>query len=430
MANRQDVITPYDIILQNTQEKDPSLCPVGPCDNPEYYNLWIAKNPMFCELFLRKVSIAPLSGHYNDLVIPSMMYLGVIGKAIYLRQKIDPSIMYTAMMGEMFGPMIPNNNILDQEESRRMIVNAVKSLISYENIESYTTGTRAGYHARIADEGNLHDEYLEAGTIEDWTDDENTSVPTPQAAVRILYYCACVANRAGLKNGLAVLAHTYVSIMKRGTVSTPFIRKIEKGIQDDLGKDIELMPEVISQFYKSFGTKIDADTIVILKNYWIAILPNEALRLSLTVQQAAGSGLTCLMTIGKALRSYQDFNWAEMNLLFPEEWVAFSAAVTEVNGNEWYGFNKDLGIVRSTKYKSLGWIAKELLYRVGGDNFIRSYGGWPSRIPHQGRVDVLISAYETRRSQAPTDDEIDEARPEGDALIRLVLERRNNTLFG
>lgn len=140
---------------------------------------------------------------------------------------------------------------------------------------------------------------------------------------------------------------------------------------------------------------------------WNRQIPVTALRLSLTVQQAAGGGMTCYFTIKEAMRTYRNFAWAGISLLLPTDWNNYYAAVRLVGNNVYYGFNKDLGAAKSTLYKNLGWVAKELLLKVGGNTAISRYAVWPARVPNMTALDQLIDAYVASRATAVGPDEID-----------------------
>lgn len=142
---------------------------------------------------------------------------------------------------------------------------------------------------------------------------------------------------------------------------------------------------------------------------WTALIGQKSLRLALTIQQAAGTGLTTLIVIGNAIKSYPDFDWAQVRLHFPQEWNNFTRAVQVVNNNPYYGYRKDLGVVKSTLYKNLSYIAKELLIKVGGQQSLTQYAEFPVRIPDKAGFDVLISDYEAAHAgQAYTQEQIAE----------------------
>jgi hypothetical protein len=64
-----------------------------------------------------------------------------------------------------------------------------------------------------------------------------------------------------------------------------------------------------------------------------------------------------------------------------------------IGGNPYYGFKKNIGEAASTRYKYLGWVAKELLIRGAGKGTLSSYQGWPRTVPNHDRVRQMIDDY-------------------------------------
>lgn len=86
--------------------------------------------------------------------------------------------------------------------------------------------------------------------------------------------------------------------------------------------------------------------------------------------------------------------------LYPDEWPNFQQAIDVVQDNPWYGFSHDLGIVSSTKYKNISYVAaKELLIKVNGKMSVRAYAGWTARAKYQSVVDMMIAEYENAKQQ-------------------------------
>lgn len=54
-------------------------------------------------------------------------------------------------------------------------------------------------------------------------------------------------------------------------------------------------------------------------------------------------------------------------------------ALRAVGDNFYYGFKRDLGAARSTQYKILGYVARELLIKINGEITLRRYN---SKISH------------------------------------------------
>jgi hypothetical protein len=88
-----------------------------------------------------------------------------------------------------------------------------------------------------------------------------------------------------------------------------------------------------------------------------------------------------------------------MNQLLPRELDKFRIAVDLIDGNPYYGFRKNLGEAASTRYKSLGWVSKELLVKGAGKGTLANYAGWPRIVLNMERVRHIIANYLCRRSE-------------------------------
>lgn len=97
-----------------------------------------------------------------------------------------------------------------------------------------------------------------------------------------------------------------------------------------------------------------------------AMLPDIALRLRLVVDQTANSELTAIVTIGRAIKYLQEFQWVDIARIYAEEVIVIEAAIATIGNNGYHGFRRDLGPVKSTLYKSIAYVSKEVLIRVRG----------------------------------------------------------------
>lgn len=74
---------------------------------------------------------------------------------------------------------------------------------------------------------------------------------------------------------------------------------------------------------------------------------------------------------------------------------AFARARVVVAGNPYYGFNNDLGQARSTLYKALIYVGRELLIKLDGQRSLRSYRGIGNNTPikNKAQIDEIIADY-------------------------------------
>lgn len=113
------------------------------------------------------------------------------------------------------------------------------------------------------------------------------------------------------------------------------------------------------------------------------------------MQQTIGSGLTALDIIRCAMKIAPDFSWAKIALLLPQDARNVLSAFQTVGNNPYYGFKQDLGIVKSTNYKSFSYVSKELCKKFGGPTYstIEQYRGWTKNPLHKQQLDLLIEEY-------------------------------------
>lgn len=394
----------------------------GPCDNIHYFNRWVQANPLYQGLFISNLNIHPFSGNWDEAIVPSMIYIANYGKALVLGQENPrPGEINVVSMAEAMGPALPGHLFLPGAQSGPFMIRAVQAVMYSENLDRISIATRDGYIQYIAYGGEPNalkdfvlegDERVRRPTLYGLADDADwpeapAANMTLAAAIRVLYYIAVTALRLYQRSGLNIICNVLVSVARRGMVSEGFINKVINGVRDGLGKTVSLNSDDIRTFYVTFGQGVNDTNIQEIVNRWIGFLPEAAMRITLTLQQISGSGITAFVIVGKAICKYRDFSWAEISLLFPDEWRNYAQAVEAVGGNVYYGFRRDLGPAKSTLFKSLAFIAKELLIRVGGYGSLRAYMGWTNRIPEQARVDMMIADYEEHRSRPKTEEEID-----------------------
>lgn len=141
---------------------------------------------------------------------------------------------------------------------------------------------------------------------------------------------------------LSCLVTAYVAAAKRGTVSAAYINKVTAGMLTDLNVPVTLNASIITNVYNLFGSKINETNAKAIFQRWLDMLPMEAMRLKLTLDQVAGQGMTAFVTIGRAMRAFPDFYWHLMAKLLTTEMNHWFQAHTTVAGNMYYGFSLSL----------------------------------------------------------------------------------------
>lgn len=381
----------------NRQNADNPLYRIsGPADNNDYYRQWLRTDPLFDVLFLSSINLPPFIAPMTHERIPTMTYLAWYGRAVVLSpgRPVNRSNALVAGWADLMGPCLRLDLIVPEQRARVVFVEAVKALLQDGALQQVSTATAATFAAR--DGAGQHD-------ADNW-ETIRTGDPTAangEHAMKILMHLAQNAGPAFSIGGISMIVHVYLAILKRGTMSEAFIDKIVQGMVTDLQiPGIRIDINACRVFFSIFGTYVDENTISGITERWSTMLPMPALRLRLTVEQASGSGLTALSVTGRAIKTYTDFNWVRIVQLYPDEWANLITAVDTVGNNVWYGFKKQLGIVSSTKYKNIAYVAKELLIRINGESSLRTYAGWVRRAKYQAVVDALIADYEAAKTDS------------------------------
>jgi len=78
-----------------------------------------------------------------------------------------------------------------------------------------------------------------------------------------------------------------------------------------MAKPVKLDPEEIAQIYRLFGAHIDETNAQEIFNMLDENMANTSMRLHLTLSQAANSGLTQFIIVGRAMRTFQNFPWTK-----------------------------------------------------------------------------------------------------------------------
>ena len=198
-----------------------------------------------------------------------------------------------------------------------------------------------------------------------------------------------------MKHSLAVVPRFFTKSGKilSGPADLQFFK-----VQSDLNKVVQVDPGTVRSIYAAYGQNMTSARMRAVVERWGQFIPQQALRLSLIIMQAANTGLTALMVVYKAMKQCSDFPWGKLEVILPGEIQAYHRAIMTVNGDPYYGYNRNLGPVASTNYKNLSYVAKELCKRILGDGAIEGYGGW-TRIPRaKVTLDAMIQYYEESRA--------------------------------
>jgi hypothetical protein len=106
-------------------------------------------------------------------------------------------------------------------------------------------------------------------------------------------------------NGL--YAAMFVGVAKRGEVSGMKLTSISRDIRSETNINLPTNPMVYRSIYRVCGDALTAANASATFTRWIGDLPANALRVRLTLTQAAGSGLTQTSTIVRCISLHPNF---------------------------------------------------------------------------------------------------------------------------
>lgn len=400
---------------------------VGLADVASFYRRWCAENPLYSKLFVSRVEMSPFNQEgIAQTVVPSMAFLAWVG--VYLADgiRVNRPEAQALAIADLFLPEIKLDRLLNRNEARELLVDSVTALLESDSIATYTDADIAALEVDAVTE-----EEISALSLPDnfslRVTEQNHEPPrmTPHQALLALYRMTIQMRPSISIGGLTFIVVTYLAVLKRGNMTQQFLDKVVNGVREDLGvASMNINPETCQTLYRVFGSQINDQNIPVITARWSGLLPEQALRLRLTVTQASGSGLTALVVIGVAILKYPDFRWLKIKALFPGEFAAFDTARAAVGNNVWYGFRHDLGPVKSTLYKNLAYVAKELLIKIDGKGTLNQYRGWTNAPKYRAILDTMIADYETHVMNVAFDrDQNDthfEVRMSDDAISTII----------
>ncbi|CAH1154640.1 unnamed protein product [Phaedon cochleariae] len=431
----------------------------GGLDNPTFWAACLKSSMAYSGegLLLRNIGIYPYTNDWTSTddptvaLAPTMAYILYHGRALKARQRPDRDSVFSILMAEYLSPALPADLFLDQEKARLEFRKIVYGLVYREaNLAQISPDATREKYQRImlAKEDFFPEPFLENiiqteehPIADDWpllADIDITrpgTLPSIESAMRVLYFIATEVSGKMKILGLDIIVNAVIAVHKRAIVSDVYLEKIKNTIMLDLKIQVDIAHKYIYTFYQQFGGQIDdANIHLLMRRIWENQIPKNALRFTLTMMQTFPGGLTSLITIGRAIKKYDDFNWGIIFNMFPEDTVNYFNGVTVVDGNVYYALRRNLGIVKTTCYANLAWIAQELLIRVGGELSLSGYRGWKCPVAQKSAADKLIAAYITGRNQGieiVNDNDPGIVRhPYHARLLELVKSDKNRQLFG
>lgn len=342
------------------------------------------------------------TNHVDDMLVHS----SIVGAGRLLQAdrnyELDPIDVQLISIGDAFGLGLAP---VDQELARRRYHDAVVSILA-DNAQLPRVPVNGFLLFGVTEEqyGNvvINGNDVPAGARnQEINFVNNTLLPLnfEQAFNYVQNHLAQIREEYDVPSMMTALTTAVVSVCKTGTVSNKFNTKIASAINTELNQQIDLSPTLIRRFYSTFVRRIDAISAQGFFERTLALVPEVALRVRLTIEQASDHGITGLLMVRQAMMNYPTFRWHLLDVIKPGECRAVAEAFRAWDGNRYAGFSRNLGPMAATNYKLAVYTAKKLLMECSGMASLRGYrGGEKGPIP---AIDNAITTFrETRENIA------------------------------
>jgi hypothetical protein len=355
---------------------------------------WVATDPLFLKLRTFHSGFHPFNMNWDSHILPITGYIFSHFRARQVGRN-DPSVRIALAVGETYSPRIPAQILGNQLESHQAYQAIRDQFRDADGVNQICDPNDRTYQQFVANE-QIRALFPNAEDFAQWPPTaEEVGRMTAVSVAKILYYLSHVLRADYKKTYIELLTTSYLSLAKRGSVSEDCAGKVIQAVQEELQVQIRLDFNAMQMIYRHFQIGVTPENAAEVFGTYLHNLPDVALRLRLILMQAAFSGLTCFVLIGRALRLYPTFYWTDTAHLLPGQFENFAQARARVAGNPYYGFARELGPVKSTKYKGLAYVAVQLLRRIAGERSLARYAGiGPNTpIPNKARLDELIAEY-------------------------------------
>lgn len=347
-----------------------------------------------------------------------MMFVASIGVTMVRKElrRPDAELAIPVYYAELAGPMFPDECFYLEAEAKDMFLKSIKKI--YET-NAHKTLAKCEYTNEFLNDIMTLPFVRESGLNFDNIADDESIIWTFEEAERRCMLLALQLKTLYGRTLMSDITNIASAICRRGSITQRFGELIASSFMDEFGVTIDLNIEACKVFYNRYCGSIDPENIDLLFYAWQRLLPADAIRIGLIFLHAQYSGLTQFCSIGKAIRIANDFPWDKVAALLYNEFRNFFAAARAVGNNPYYGFRKDLGIVKSTNYKTLAWLSGQILIRAFGQSTLRQYAGWARNIDKRPQLEKLLDDYVNGLEEA-------QVRPLDDAITALFRESIND----
>lgn len=322
----------------------------GFADQLPLWGEFVQTEPLLREFVLGNVNIAPYSNGFNNAALVNGARVLCHG-----RQGNVPAADQTLLLATIGEAIFPNlrNRRLPEAEARQLLRLAVSQTLDFPDpdVANAIREKAIQLYPAPADDAALELSIREGSA-------EN--------AMLILVAGMEQHRRKFPTFGTELLLQTVLAIVKTGECTIEFLNKIAEGCLL-FGYRIQPDRELIKATYMTFGDYLNSGDVAAMIAYWKTLIPNQCLRIKLTVEQVDWHNLTCYSSIKSALGLHKNFYWANLFGLhtYYAQLGRFKIAFDLIQDDKYYGFNKDLGAASSTHYKDLGRCKHPSSYQGG-----------------------------------------------------------------
>lgn len=340
---------------------------------------------------LRRVNVAPftieimnnnqLDGH--GLVLAHMICTLRIPRAALQKQQL---------ILEVMAPELPLDQVMPENEARDAVMACLRNYGAMRDcawIQDLMAAAVA-QHAEVANADAAH-----------WTcrlvrNAQNYGWARGTTLVQMFDYMhqlSLIADERQRGRALGVILMTVTSFSLRGVITHSKLSRVVNDLLPVIPYASEALNAAdIALTWATFGHLVDDGNMPGIMRRWLGFVAAGAVRLRVLLAQAAGSGLTFLDVIARAINGHSDFSWPYVARMYPQEWPAAGRAITLVGGNPYYGYRHDLTEVRSTLFKNLAAFCGKLLV-AAGDQSLDGYRGFVEEKINKESIMRMIDGY-------------------------------------
>lgn len=220
-----------------------------------------------------------------------------------------------------------------------------------------------------------------------------------------------------------VYTAAFLAMAKKGDITARKLEAVMNQIQAECGKQLDMQPSLLRMIWNKVGVHIPYASLGPMFERWEGITDGITLRMRVTLQQAAWTGLTQFTTIRRMMTEYPGFPWAKVATVLPADFANFTQAARIIGGDKYFGFKPNVGAAAATGFLSLGYVAKEMMVKVGGKegSAILAYKGWIENPRSKTVLDTLIREWNPDGVTGQIEDDV-EALAGAQEAVREGLE--------